>query len=233
MSKSPAILAEFDTDPMRVTAEFERSAGLDGESQLSLFNIVSNQRERFRQRIQELESESVGNKQQCLFLTNEIDRLRSDNIKLYEKIKFLQSAGAGTNKHKGPPRYDESGGAGDLSPTNDDVNLVLNRYTNEYERKLDPFSKFGVEERQRRYAGLQLHDKFTLRLGRFILSIKMARLVFCAYFFVIHLLIFGSLYHMAHHDAMYRDFSAECAMSYKEHMSKEHGINTFDLPHSH
>jgi homeobox protein cut-like len=58
---------------------------------ISLFNIVSNQRERFRIRCQELETESMASKQQVLFLTNELDHLRSDNIKLYEKIRFLQS----------------------------------------------------------------------------------------------------------------------------------------------
>ena len=58
---------------------------------VSLFNIVSNQRERFKVRCQELESENMATKQQITFLTNELDHLRSDNLKLYEKIRYLQS----------------------------------------------------------------------------------------------------------------------------------------------
>jgi homeobox protein cut-like len=191
----------------------------------SLFNIVSNQRERFRQRIQELESENMGNKQQVMFLTNEIDRLRSDNVKLYEKIKFLQSA-SGTNKsskHRLASSNDD--------PYSHEDNIVLNKYTSEYEKRLDPFAKFNYNEKQKRYANLKLHDKFTLNFGRFILSNKMARLIFCAYFFIIHILIFISSYHMAHHDKNVRDFSAQCADSYKDHMDKAHGMHDFTVPH--
>jgi homeobox protein cut-like len=192
----------------------------------SLFNIVSNQRERFRQRIQELESENMGNKQQVMFLTNEIDRLRSDNVKLYEKIKFLQSA-AGANKSS----KNRMSSVSDDPYSNEDTNIVLNKYTTEYEKRLDPFAKFNYNEKQKRYANLKLHDKFTLNLGRFILSNKMARLIFCAYFFIIHILIFISSYHMAHHDKNVRDYSAQCAESYKDHMDKAHGMHDFTIPH--
>lgn len=192
-------------------------------TQSSLFNIVSNQRERFRQRIQELESENMGNKQQVMFLTNEIDRLRSDNVKLYEKIKFLQSAAGSTKSSKNR--------LSSASEDHEDSNFVLNKYTSEYEKRLDPFAKFNYNEKQKRYANLKLHDKFTLNFGRFILSNKMARLIFCAYFFIIHILIFISSYHMAHHDKDVRDYSAHCAEAYKDHMDKAHGMHDFTLPH--
>lgn len=83
----------------------------------SLLSIISSQRERFRSRNQELEAVShtldssracvcvcVFNVSVCVVLQenrsvqqtmqalqNELDSLRADNIKLYEKIKFLQS----------------------------------------------------------------------------------------------------------------------------------------------
>jgi len=47
---------------------------------------------------------------------------------------------------------------------------------------------------------------------------------------IVHLLIFLSLYHMAHHTASTRDLSAECADSFREHMHKVHGDNHFDVP---
>jgi homeobox protein cut-like len=178
---------------------------------MSLFNIVSNQRERFRQRVQELEGENLSNKQQITFLTNEIDRLRSDNVKLYEKIKFVKTF------------------SGDVS-NDTNSNNVMNKYTHDYESNLDPFAKFTRSERQKRYTDLKLHDKFTLSFGRFILSSKLARLIFCGYIFVVHLLIFLSLYHMAHHDASYRDFSHECSNSYRDHMHKVHGDKHFMPP---
>ena len=33
----------------------------------------------------------MAHQQQVQLLTNEMDKLRSDNVKLYEKIKFLQA----------------------------------------------------------------------------------------------------------------------------------------------
>lgn len=207
---------DFDEETNGLVSHTSASA----TASASLFNIVSNQRERFRLRIQELEVESMGSKQQVLFLTNEIDRLRSDNVKLYEKIKFLQSSTSTTLNISG-----NGGGSGE------EANTVLNKYTNEYEKRLDPFAKFNYKEKQKRYENLQLHDKFTLSFGKFVLSNKFARLIFCAYFFVIHLLIFMSLYHMAHHDAKTRDYSALCADAYKDHMAHAHGMSDFKVPH--
>jgi len=191
---------------------------------VSLFNIVSNQRERFRQRAQELEAEMMASKQQNSFLTNELDRLRSDNVKLYEKIKFLQSA---PNNKQSRSEYGLE--TNDL----DESNHVLNKYTSDYENRLDPFTKFNFREKQKRYSNLQLHDKFTLSFGRFILSNKTSRLIFCAYFLIVHLLIFLNLYNMAHNDGARRDLSYECANSYKQHMAQVHGDNKFDKFHPH
>ena len=188
---------------------------------VSLLNIVSNQRERFRMRVQELETENIAGKQQNVFLTNEIDRLRSDNVKLYEKIKFLQSVNTSKSSNKSPRDND----------LEDEEGNFLNRYNNEYEKRLDPFSNFNFKEKQKRYTNLKLHDKFTLNFSRFILSNKTSRLVFCAYFLVVHLLIFINLYNVAHNDASRRDLSAECASSYRDHMHKVHGMNTFKVPH--
>lgn len=192
----------------------------------SLFNIVSSQRERFRVRVQELEIENLSSKQQCLFLTNELDRLRSDNVKLYEKIKFLQSF----SKKQNLENFSNSNNY--VTNENEDESFnVLNKYTNEYEKRLDPFSKFNYREKQKRYTDLKLHDKFTLSFGRFILSSKLARLIFFAYFFVIHLLIFLSLYSIAHRDASHRDLSAVCAHAYQDHMAEVHGQREFKPPH--
>ncbi|MEQ2217225.1 Protein CASP, partial [Xenoophorus captivus] len=57
----------------------------------SLLSIISSQRERFRSRNQELEAENRSMQQTMQALQGELDSLRADNIKLYEKIKFLQS----------------------------------------------------------------------------------------------------------------------------------------------
>uniref|UniRef100_A0AAR2K8X6 Protein CASP n=1 Tax=Pygocentrus nattereri TaxID=42514 RepID=A0AAR2K8X6_PYGNA len=154
----------------------------------SLLSIISSQRERFRARNQELEAESRSMQQTMQALQSELDSLRADNIKLYEKIKFLQSY---------PTR---SGGTDD----------TVMRYSSQYEERLDPFASFSKRERQRRYLSLSPWDKATLSLGRVILSNKMARTVAFFYTLFLHCLVFLVLYKTAWSESIGRDCSAFC-----------------------
>uniref|UniRef100_A0A8C4UIX1 Protein CASP n=2 Tax=Falconidae TaxID=8949 RepID=A0A8C4UIX1_FALTI len=108
----------------------------------SLLSIISSQRERFRARNQELEGENRMMQHTVHALQSELDNLRADNIKLYEKIKFLQS-------------YPGRGGSRDDTEQ---------RYSSQYEERLDPFSSFSRKERQRKYLSLSPWDKATLSM---------------------------------------------------------------------
>uniref|UniRef100_A0A8D3APH9 Protein CASP n=1 Tax=Scophthalmus maximus TaxID=52904 RepID=A0A8D3APH9_SCOMX len=108
----------------------------------SLLSIISSQRERYRSRNQELEAENRALQQTMQALQSELDSLRADNIKLYEKIKFLQSYPS------------KAGGSDD----------TVMRYSSQYEERLDPFASFSKKERQRRYLSLSPWDKATLSL---------------------------------------------------------------------
>nr|XP_054775648.1 protein CASP-like [Lytechinus pictus] len=164
----------------------------------SLLPIVSSQRERFRLRNQELEVESRQHQQQNIVLQNEVDKLRQDNVKLYEKIRFLQS-------------YPSSRGTNRLDDTE-------SRYQSQYEERLDPFNSFSRKERQRKYMGLSPFDKATLNMGRLILSNKIARMITLTYTIVLHLLVFLVLYKMAHTESCKRDLASECVQKFADHM---------------
>uniref|UniRef100_A0A8D2MSY0 Protein CASP n=1 Tax=Zonotrichia albicollis TaxID=44394 RepID=A0A8D2MSY0_ZONAL len=72
----------------------------------SLLSIISSQRERFRAKNQELEGENRMLQHTVHALQSELDTLRADNIKLYEKIKFLQSyPGRGSSRDDTEQRY--------------------------------------------------------------------------------------------------------------------------------
>ncbi|NWR21004.1 CASP protein, partial [Emberiza fucata] len=134
----------------------------------SLLSIISSQRERFRAKNQELEGENRMLQHTVHALQSELDSLRADNIKLYEKIKFLQSyPGRGSSR--------------------DDTEQ---RYSSQYEERLDPFSSFSRKERQRKYLSLSPWDKATLSMGRLILSNKTARTVAFFYTLLLHCLVF-------------------------------------------
>ncbi|XP_069083055.1 protein CASP isoform X4 [Pleurodeles waltl] len=155
----------------------------------SLLSIISSQRERFRARNQELEAENRMTQHTMQALQSELDNLRADNIKLYEKIKFLQS-------------YPGKGGS------SDDTEL---RYSSQYEERLDPFTSFSRKERQRKYVNLSPWDKVTLGMGRLILSSKTARTITFFYTVFLHCLIFLVLYKTAWSESVERDCSAYCA----------------------
>ncbi|XP_063063353.1 cut-like homeobox 1b [Engraulis encrasicolus] len=166
----------------------------------SLLSIISSQRERFRSRNQELEAESRTMQQTLVALQTELDSLRADNIKLYEKIKFLQSY---------------AGRAGSSDDT-------VMRYSSQYEERLDPFSSFSKRERQRRYLNLSPWDKATLSLGRGILSSKTARTIAFFYTLFLHLLVFLVLYKTAWSESIGRDCAAFCAKKYSDHLHRFH-----------
>ncbi|CAJ1065363.1 cut-like homeobox 1b isoform X6 [Xyrichtys novacula] len=166
----------------------------------SLLSIISSQRERFRSRNQELEVENRSMQQTMQALQSELDSLRADNIKLYEKIKFLQSY---------PGR---AGGSDD----------TVMRYSSQYEERLDPFASFSKRERQRRYLSLSPWDKATLSLGRVILSNKMARTIAFFYTLFLHCLVFLVLYKTAWSESIGRDCATFCAQKYADHLHRFH-----------
>ncbi|XP_060124507.1 protein CASP isoform X9 [Zootoca vivipara] len=166
----------------------------------SLLSIIFSQRERFRARNHELEAENRMMQHTMQALQSELDNLRADNIKLYEKIKFLQS-------------YPGRGGG------SDDTEL---RYSTQYEERLDPFASFSRKERQRKYLSLSPWDKATLSMGRFILSNKTARTIAFFYTLLLHCLVFLVLYKTAWSESVGRDCAAFCAKKYADHLHKFH-----------
>lgn len=199
-----AVMRECVPDPIKeATALFSSMSGspqADQGQMDSLLSIISSQRERFRSRNQELEVANSSLQQTLQALQSELDSLRADNIKLYEKIKFLQSY---------PTR------AGDSDDT-------VMRYSSQYEERLDPFSSFSKKERQRRYQSLSPWDKATLSLGRVILSNKTARTIAFFYTLMLHCLVFLVLYKAAWSESIGRDCAAFCAKKYSDHLHRFH-----------
>ncbi|KAF9166626.1 hypothetical protein DFQ26_007323 [Actinomortierella ambigua] len=72
-----------------------------------ILSIVTSQRDRFRQRNGELEAQLREQSEQISTLKNELSQLQKDNLKMYEKIKFMQSYAS----DKGMANY-PNGGAG-------------------------------------------------------------------------------------------------------------------------
>ncbi|CAL4095187.1 unnamed protein product [Meganyctiphanes norvegica] len=218
MTPTPPTVGSPPTPPgMPRTPTPVQAVGASGSIDLpsaadSLLPIVSAQRERFRQRNEELEGNLTAKANQVVLLQNELDNLRADNLKLYEKIRFLQS-------------YQGKQGTGD-SPAE-------SRYSSQYEETLDPFSSFSRKEKLRKYASLSPVEKMMLSTGQFILGNKTARTVTFFYTAILHVLVFLTLYVVAHTESCKRDLEVECAHKFAEHMQQVHGAASFDHNHIH
>lgn len=110
----------------------------------SILPIVTSQRDRFRQRNAELEEELRKQFETISDLRAEIKSLQADNLKLYEKVRYMGSyrtdgggggGGGGGSSMAGP----SSGSAGMLNGVMRDE---VGKYKDKYDESLNPFEAF-------------------------------------------------------------------------------------------
>jgi len=181
----------------------------------NMLPIVQAQRERYRQRNQELEEEKSNLQQQMSVVQSEAKQLSADNVKLYEKIRFLQGFGSEAKKAVQRPEAN-----------------VEARYQTQYEQRLDPFTTFSNQERQKRYGNLNMVEKLILWMVRFMMSNKVARLMIFAYSVFLHMLVSFVLMRMAYSESHARQVAEGMAWKQKleDHMMQQHNEH-LDIPH--
>ncbi|KAH0588944.1 hypothetical protein H2248_004729 [Termitomyces sp. 'cryptogamus'] len=158
---------------------------------VSILPIVTSQRDRFRQRNAELEDELRKQFQIISELRTEIKNLQSDNLKLYEKVRYMQSyrEDAGlrpvvTQLDPLPlPSGSGSGHADDMS-----------KYRTRYEQAMDPFEAFRGREATRAYDNLHPIERGVYILTRTVLANRRARTFFVIYALVLHVLVLYTSY---------------------------------------
>jgi homeobox protein cut-like len=107
----------------------------------TMVQVLTEQRDRLRVKILELESSNEKIENSVKALMGEMNALKSDNVKLYEKIKFLQSYRPG---HAGHPLNSNQAEEIAVEMTN-----TMSRYQHEYEASMNPFSEFKNKENKR------------------------------------------------------------------------------------
>ena len=98
-------------------------------AETSILPIITSQRDRFRQRTAELEEELRKQFETASELRNEVKNVQADNLKLYEKVRYLQSY----REETGPSRGFATTVRGDED---------LHKYRNKYEESVNPFEAF-------------------------------------------------------------------------------------------
>ncbi|VDP30710.1 unnamed protein product [Schistosoma curassoni] len=180
----------------------------------SLLNIVQNQRDRFRTRAEELEQNEINLRQQLVSLQREVESVRADNVKLYEKIRFLHSYGSPVIQNRQnnlSNQHSSSSVTTSLSPSScqnhESNDATIIKYSHVYEAQLNPFNQFSRYEKQR---------------GRFVSSDRRLRLGVFLYAIFLHLFIFIALYKAAHFQHSALETEANCHSRFEKHMQEVH-----------
>ncbi|KAM9991941.1 hypothetical protein ACTFIZ_012602 [Dictyostelium cf. discoideum] len=201
----------FSNSPQQVSGNIVQS------KDDKMLDIVISQRDRFKTKIVELESDKSKLEKQLDSCRQELSSLKTDNIKLYEKIRFLQS-------------YDKNKTGGGVNNANKEIHSKRNnsgfeksfdvergldipssssssssqggpeteeKYGKLYEESINPFLSFNKKEKYRRYREMNTAERVILNGSRFFLSNKYSRLFLFIYSVLLHLMVFLTLYRLA------------------------------------
>ncbi|KAJ4893950.1 Protein CASP [Raphanus sativus] len=182
------------------------------QDQSSMLKVICSQRDRFRARLRETEEEIRRLKEKIGFLTDELEKTKADNVKLYGKIRYVQDYNHDKVVSRGSKKYVEDLESGFSSD-------VESKYKKIYEDDINPFAAFSKKEREQRVKDLGIRDRITLSSGRFLLGNKYARTFAFFYTIGLHVLVFTCLYRMS-------------ALSYLSHGAEETPVTetTTNLP---
>lgn len=157
----------------------------------SMLDIVAGQRDRFRARLMELEEDNRKLLERIEKLTSDLDSLKGDNVRLYEKIRFVQSY----RQSNGSLASGASAIAVELSPSGGDeedgTGNFLGKYRSMYEDMVNPYTIFNRRERHKRMSEMSAPERLTLRAGQKALSTKASRLI--VFFYIVALHVFVAL----------------------------------------
>ncbi|KIO32240.1 hypothetical protein M407DRAFT_18809 [Tulasnella calospora MUT 4182] len=151
----------------------------------SILPIVTSQRDRFRQRNAELEEELRKQYEIISELRSEIKTLQADNMKLYEKVRYMQSY-----RDAGPNATLTTSAASIGTGANDGIS----KYSSMYEQSMNPFEAFRGREAARAVQALNPLERGVFVITRQILGNRRARLAFIIYALTLHLLILMTSY---------------------------------------
>ncbi|KAF8441612.1 CASP C terminal-domain-containing protein [Boletus edulis BED1] len=162
----------------------------------SILPIVTSQRDRFRARNAELEEELRRQFHTISELRSEIKSLQSDNLKLYEKVRYMQSYRETSSVSQLDPlpgssrsHRTEKPRVGSVRDDGDDDEMELGKWRQRYEETMNPFEAFRGREATQAYTSLPLPERLLVTLTRAVLGHRRARLAFVSYATGLHLLV--------------------------------------------
>lgn len=180
----------------RMTRGPRNGSLLPSSEEPSILPIITKQRDRFRDRNNELEEELKKQYALVSTLKREINNLKKDNEELYERTRYLASF-----KHNTEVSQAVSSRSGRklLQPkANVSIDLESNPYQQSYESKLHPIEQFRMREQERINSKLSPLERMFISLTRAILATRASRMLFMVYCLGLHCVVmFITIYAMS------------------------------------
>jgi len=195
------------TPPSKPTTESGVASGtkISAEEKMtddrSVANIIMSQRDRLRGRCDVLEAERDSFKRELQSQGDAAESLRSDNTKLFEKMRYLQSYNSNTSNSR----------SGAYSRQNS-RDLDLEALEQRYEASVDPFRQFSKGERQRKLKEMTPVERSVFVVAKAMLGTKEMRTFLFFYVLSMHLLVFSTTYHWSHNDS-----GTDCLLLNEQH----------------
>lgn len=179
----------------------------------SVATIIMAQRDRLRSRCEVLEAERDSFKRELQLQVQMTESYKSDNTKLYEKVRYLQNYNqscSNINNNNGRRLLHNRGNNNDGNIRDLDLEALEQRY----EASVDPFKQFNKAERQRKLNEMSSMERTVFIVAKTVLSTKEMRTGLFVYVVTLHFLVFMTTYHWSH-------YGGDCSSHFNnlEHMA--------------
>lgn len=163
--------------------------GLSSIDESSILPIITKQRDRFREKNNELEEDLRKLFNTVAELKRKNKALQADNEELYEKTRYMALI-------KNPQRSVGTTFASRklLTPKTNTIDLE-NPYRESYESKLHPIEDFRRREQERVNSRLSPVERLFIFVTRSILATRFTRMLFLAYCIFLHVLVMFTTVH--------------------------------------
>lgn len=171
-------------------------SGFDGHNRASdeplgggagILPMVQAQRDRFKQKTQQLEEELQKTYTTVTSLRQEVASLQKDNLNLYEKSRYISA-------------YSRGGASSSISDQGPHTSVDVSdsasddRWKSQYEANISPFAAFRGREAARAYKRMNMPERMVFSLTRIVLATRTSRNLFAGYCLALHVLVLVMLY---------------------------------------
>ncbi|KIV81609.1 hypothetical protein PV11_03782 [Exophiala sideris] len=190
-SPTSSIISGYDMPPRTNTLDSLRSGEPMGGGS-GILPMIQAQRDRFKQKNQQLEEDLSKTYATVTSLRQEVASLQRDNLNLYEKSRYISAYS------RGPTTTSSSSYSGATGHTSVNISddTTTDRWKSQYEANISPFAAFRGREATRAYKRMSFPERIVFSLTRIVLATRTSRNLFAAYCLALHMLVFLMLYWM-------------------------------------